>query len=96
MHVEYVIALKRGSQLKTLGKRYSELHDFHDLLLEHGLVDKLKAPPFPEKQTFRDSWCRRRAEQTKPVWADSRPYEHPHGLSTRHPRRRRDAPPRNF
>ena len=24
--------------------------------MSHNLVDRLQAPPFPEKQTFRDSW----------------------------------------
>ena len=56
VHVEFVVALKRGSQLKTVGKRYSELEEFHAVLLSHNLVDRLQAPPFPEKQTFRDSW----------------------------------------
>lgn len=56
IHVEYIIAIRRGLLLKTLGKRYSELHEFHLLLLEHNLVDKIKAPPFPEKQSFRDGW----------------------------------------
>ena len=56
VHVEYVVALKRGAQLKTVGKRYSELEEFHAVLLSHNLVDRLQAPPFPEKQTFRDSW----------------------------------------
>ena len=55
-HVEYIIAIKRGLLLKTLGKRYSELHEFHNLLVEHKLIDKIKAPPFPEKQSFRDGW----------------------------------------
>ena len=36
--------------------RYSELEEFHAVLLSHNLVDRLQAPPFPEKQTFRDSW----------------------------------------
>lgn len=56
VHVEYIIAIKRGLLLKTLGKRYSELHEFHNLLVEHKLIDKIKAPPFPEKQSFRDGW----------------------------------------
>ncbi len=56
VHVEFVVALKRSSQLKTVGKRYSELEEFHAVLLSHNLVDRLQAPPFPEKQTFRDSW----------------------------------------
>ena len=56
VHVEFVVALKRGAQLKTVGKRYSELEEFHAVLLSHNLVDRLQAPPFPEKQTFRDSW----------------------------------------
>ena len=56
VHVEYVIAIKRGALLKTLGKRYSELHEFHNLLVEHDLVDRVRAPPFPEKQSFRDGW----------------------------------------
>lgn len=55
-HVEYIIKLTRGLQLKTLGKRYSELQAFHQLLLEHRLIDRIRAPPFPEKQTFRDGW----------------------------------------
>lgn len=55
-HVEYVIKITRGLQLKTLGKRYSELQSFHQLLLEHRLIDRVSAPPFPEKQTFRDGW----------------------------------------
>jgi len=56
VHVEYIIAIKRGLLLKTLGKRYSELHEFHLLLIEHRLIDRIKAPPFPEKQSFRDGW----------------------------------------
>jgi len=32
------------------------LEEFHAVLLSHNLVDLLQAPPFPEKQTFRDSW----------------------------------------
>ena len=56
VHVEYVIAIKRGALLKTLGKRYSELAEFHNLLVEHDLVDRIKAPAFPEKQSFRDGW----------------------------------------
>lgn len=55
-HVEYIIKLNRGMLLKTLGKRYSELQAFHQLLLEHRLIDRVKAPPFPEKHTFRDGW----------------------------------------
>ena len=55
-HVEYIIKLSRGLLLKTLGKRYSELQSFHQLLLEHKLIHKLTCPPFPEKQTFRDGW----------------------------------------
>mmetsp|Transcript_23438 Transcript_23438/g.30432 ORF Transcript_23438/g.30432 Transcript_23438/m.30432 type:complete len:226 (+) Transcript_23438:69-746(+) len=55
-HVEYIIKLTRGQLLKTVGKRYSELQAFHNLLIEHRLIDRLTAPPFPEKQTFRDGW----------------------------------------
>lgn len=55
-HVEYIIKLQRGLQLKTLGKRYSELQQFHAMLLEHEIVNRVQAPPFPEKQTFRDGW----------------------------------------
>ena len=41
-HIEYIIKLARGSQLKTVGKRYSELTQFHLLLVEHQLVDRIR------------------------------------------------------
>ncbi|KAJ1461041.1 Phox homologous domain-containing protein [Pelagophyceae sp. CCMP2097] len=55
-HIEYIIKIARGQQLKTIGKRYSELATFHQLLAQHQLIDRVRAPPFPEKQTFRDGW----------------------------------------
>jgi len=64
IHVEYVIAIRRGLLLKTLGKRYSELHEFHLLLVEHRLIDRVKAPAFPEKQSFRDGWYKFDANDT--------------------------------
>ena len=45
-HVEYILKLKKGDNLKILSKRYSDLHQFHQTLSEQNIIDRSSAPDF--------------------------------------------------
>ena len=55
-HVEYIVKLKKGENLKILSKRFSDLHTFHQTLNEQNVIDRATAPVFPDKQVMREGW----------------------------------------
>lgn len=55
-HVEFIVKLKKGDSLKICSKRYSDLHQFHQTLSEQNLIDRSKAPVYPDKQVVREGW----------------------------------------
>jgi hypothetical protein len=67
--VEFIVKLKKGDSLKICSKRYSDLHQFHQTLSEQNLIDRSKAPVYPDKQVgrraavasscFVSPWCHR-------------------------------------
>lgn len=55
--VEYVIKLAiSDDKIKIVGKRYSELGDFHTQLVERRVVPEKRMPPFPDKGIAHQNW----------------------------------------
>jgi len=55
-HIEYVIKLFiSANKMKIVGKRFSELYEFHQLLTEKRLLDP-SSPAFPDKNVLNQNW----------------------------------------
>mmetsp|Transcript_16958 Transcript_16958/g.49417 ORF Transcript_16958/g.49417 Transcript_16958/m.49417 type:complete len:251 (-) Transcript_16958:533-1285(-) len=72
-HIEYVLKLAiSDSKIKIIGKRYSELHEFHLQLQERRLIDPTKSPPFPDKSIVHGNWWKFQDKDPKSEFVQQR------------------------
>ena len=55
--VEYLIKCSLSAdKIKICGKRFSELSELNNALIERRIVDPTKVPPFPDKNNLHQNW----------------------------------------